>query len=197
MLVLLGVDYAAESAWRIPFIPRTIGEWLHSSLPLGTGAWAVVCVLIGGGLGGIYEWLRPIAPGQGNGLLERGLPLVIGLVLFVASLPPTLAAVQGASSTVATIDIIGWLLLCVFWGLAVDQTAWAVASRPINPLDTDSPVISRRDFLLQTVTGALLIVLLSFPIARLIDGKQLLPNLPLPFSTPPTNVTPIPPGAYF
>ncbi len=190
MVALLGVNYAAEAAWHIPFAPRTLGQWLHTTMPLGTGAWAVLYVLIGAAFGTAYERLRPADSVRGTigGAL-------IGIVAFVVSLPPTLAAVQNTASGLSVVGIIGWFLLCVLWGLALDQTERGTATRPVNPMDTDSPMTSRRLFLLQTVTGALLIALFSFPIARLIDGKQLLPNLPSLLA--PSQVTPIPPEMYF
>lgn len=188
MLALLAADYVAEAAWHVPFVPRVIGQWLHSTFPMGTGAWAVLCVLIGAGIGALYEYVRPATPTQGmiGGLL-------IGGFAFVVSLLPTLAVAQNSVSGISPVGIIGWLLLCALWGVAVDQTGRGAAARPINPMDTDSPVISRRMFLLQTISGALLVVVLSFPMARLIDGKQLLPNLPFP----PSQGTPIPPENYF
>jgi hypothetical protein len=188
MVALLGVDYVAAVAWQIPFVPRAIGQWLHSSLPLGSGVWAVLCVLVGGGIGAIYERARPESPARG---MVGG--LLIGLLTFVVSLPPTLFAIQNAA--VPAVGVVGWLALCFLWGLAVDQTERGATAHPVNPMDTDSPTMSRQVFLLQTVAGVLLIVLLSFPMARLIDGQQLLPNLPYPFSAPPT--TPIPPELYF
>ncbi len=186
MLVLLGVNYAAEAAWHIPFAPRTLGQWLH--LSLGTGAWAVLYLLIGAGFGAIYERLRAVAPVRGTvgGLL-------IGVMTFLLGLPAALSVSQVLGSTVP--GMIGWFGLCLLWGLMLDQTQRGIATRPIHPMDTDSPMTARRMFLLQTMAGALLIALFSFPMARLIDGKQLLPNLPS--LSPPSQGTPIPPGMYF
>ncbi|MHB8628071.1 MAG: hypothetical protein ACYDBJ_21105 [Aggregatilineales bacterium] len=190
MVALLGVNYAAEAAWHIPFAPRTLGQWLHTTVPLGTGAWAVLYVLMGAGFGAVYERLRPVD--SVHGMIGGAL---LGIVVFVVSLPPTFAAVQNTASGLPVVGIIGWFLLCVLWGLALDQTQRGAATRPVNPMDTDSPMTSRRIFLLQTVTGALLIALFSFPIARLLDGKQLLPNLPSLLA--PSQATPIPPDQYF
>jgi hypothetical protein len=78
----------------------------------------------------------------------------------------------------------------LWWGLALEQTMRGALSRPDMPHDADSPIMTRRDFLIQTAVGGAVVGIFGGVIGRLtevglFDGLRAL-NSPVP-PQPPMN----------
>ncbi len=193
-LVLAGTEYAARAAFHLPvFVPRAWAEMLadHVTMPLmllTLGAF----VAFGGVLGAAFGAIRAHLPGG----TARG--LVIGVVAFALC---TLAESARGGSIPANIGNvttqIALLVLFLLWGLVLDQSLSGAAIRPASVAATDSPMLTRNLFLIQTAAGALLIAALCVPTAWLIEKRPItLPPLPFPFHLP-TQPTPIPKDRFF
>ncbi len=193
---LVGVQYVGFALIGVPFVPRDLSGLSPIKSSLLTGACAILVVLIGGALSGLYGAIRVrfLMPFPRNDRLDG---LLLGAIAFLLTLP-----VEAASTwrlTIPPVGAVGLLVTYVWWGLAVNQSIRGAAARPITSGTTDSPLLTRRNFLLQTAAGGLLIALLSLPTAWIIENRPIsFPNLSSILSPNPSPTQkPTSPKSYF
>jgi len=180
--VLVGVQYIAKAMLHLPFVPRASAELFSDSpsVPLVT-LMLLIFVLAGGALGALYSQIRL----PGNGLLSG---FALGIVALLLTLPLGAAGHWGLAAPLP--GAIGLLASYALWGWMLDQSLQGAAVRPATTPDSDSPMLTRRMFLVQTAAGGLLIMLLSLPTAWLLEGRPLLPPITLFWPAPPPTPTP-------
>jgi DMSO/TMAO reductase YedYZ molybdopterin-dependent catalytic subunit len=189
---LAGIQYVAFAGLRAPFVPYAMAEILRDVFPgpiLAVGLESVIAtiksmfvmvsvllyILAGGGIAALYALVRERLPRNG---FVRG--LIVGVLAFVVSLPPELAR-----DWIPSDKVFGPLFLLVIyllWGVALEQTIRAALARPDIPRDVEAPVMTRRDFLIQTAAGGAFVGVLAGVIGRLTEAGLFdgLRNLALP-----------------
>ncbi len=180
---LVGLQLIAYSALRVPFVPYALAEILRDLTPgaiktasiemLAYGAKTLlilvavgVFIVVGGVIGAAYNAIRPRLPG--NDLIHG---LLIGLIMFLISAPLEMSRNWIPGDLL--IAPLGLLAVSLLWGLALDQSIRGAAARPDLPPGTDSGLMSRRMFLIQTAAGGAVLGILGATVAKLMEGGPL------------------------
>lgn len=177
---LAGAQYIAYAGLRAPFVPYALAEIIRDITPgpiraIGMESFMVTAkslivifattlyVLAGAGVAALYELVRAKLP-----LPHWIHGLLLGVLAFIVSLPPELARNWTPSDQVT--GPLFLLVLYLLWGVALEQTIRGALARPDIPRDVDAPVMTRRDFLIQTAAGGAFVGLLASMIGRLTEA---------------------------